>query len=75
MNKSYHVKKPTKKELKVVIDNILIELSQMATFLQGLDTSFAAYLEMKGESKKLDKFIKDKIKEAKDAEQKQSKGK
>ena len=68
-------KKPTKNEVKTVIDNILIELSQMSTFLQGLDTSFAAYLEMKGEGKKLEKYIKDKIKEAKDAQQKQSKGK
>ena len=68
-------KKPTKNEVKTVIDNILIELSQMSTFLQGLDTSFAAYLEMKGEGKKLEKYIKDKIKEAKDAQQKQSEGK
>ena len=68
-------KKPTNNEIKTVINNMLIEISQMSSFLQGLDTSFAAYLEMKGEDKKLNKFIKKKIKEAKDAEQKQSKGK
>ena len=68
-------RKPTKNEIKDVINNILIELSQMSSFIQGLDTSFAAYLEMKNEDKKLEKFIKAKIKEAKDAKQKQSKGK
>ena len=68
-------KKPTNNEIKTVINNMLIEISQMSTFLQGLDTSFAAYLEMKGEEKKLNKFIKKKIKEAKDAQQEQSKGK
>ena len=61
--------------IKDVINNILIELSPMSSFIQGLDTSFAAYLEMKNEDKKLEKFIKAKIKEAKDAKQKQSKGK
>ena len=39
-------KKPTNNEIKTVINNILIELSQMSTFIQGLDTSFAAYLEL-----------------------------
>jgi len=68
-------KKPTNNEVKTVINNILIELSQMSEFLKGLDTSFAAYLEMKGDGKKLNAFIKDKIKEAKDAQQEQSKGK
>lgn len=67
-------KKPTNNEIKTVINNILIELSQMSEFLKGLDTSFAAYLEMKGDGDKLNKFIKDKIKEAKDAQQKQSEG-
>ena len=67
-------KKPTNNEIKTVINNILIELSQMSTFIQGLDTSFAAYLEMKGDDKKLGNFIKKKIKEAKDAKQEQSKG-
>ena len=68
-------KKPTNNEVKTVINNILIELSQMSEFLKGLDTSFAAYLEMKGDGEKLNKFIKAKIKEAKDAQQEQSKGK
>ena len=68
-------KKPTNNEIKTVINNMLIEISKMSTFLQGLDTSFAAYLEMKGDDKKLGNFIKKKIKEAKNAEQKQSKGK
>ena len=68
-------KKPTNNEVKTVINNILIELSQMSEFLKGLDTSFAAYLEMTGDGKKLNKFIKAKIKEAKDAQQEQSKGK
>tara|TARA_R100001082_G_C4362976_1_gene160312 strand:- start:1143 stop:1358 length:216 start_codon:yes stop_codon:yes gene_type:complete len=68
-------KKPTNNEIKTVISNILIELSQMSEFLKGLDTSFAAYLEMKGDADKLNIFIKDKIKEAKDAQQKQSEGK
>ena len=67
-------KKPTNNEIKTVINNILIELSQMSEFLKGLDTSFAAYLEMKGYGDRLNKFIKDKIKEAKDAQQKQSEG-
>ena len=67
-------KKPTNNEIKTVINNILIELSQMSSFIQGLDTSFAAYLEMTGDDKKLEKFIKTKIKEAKDAKQEQSKG-
>lgn len=67
-------KKPTNNEIKTVINNILIELSQMSEFLKGLDTSFAAYLEMKGDGDRLNKFIKDKIKEAKDAQQKQSEG-
>jgi len=62
-------KKPTNNEIKTVINNILIELSQMSSFIQGLDTSFAAYLEMKGDDKKLGNFIKKKIKEAKDAKQ------
>jgi hypothetical protein len=53
---------------------MLIEMSQMSEFLKGLDTSFAAYLEMKGDGDKLNKFIKAKIKEAKDAQQEQSKG-
>ena len=68
-------KKPTKNEVKTVINNMLIEMSQMSRFIQSLDTSFAAYLEMKGEDKKLNNFITKKIKEAKDAEQKQSKRK
>ena len=67
-------KKPTNSQIKDVINNMLIEISQMSSFIQGLDTSFAAYLEMKGDSKKLANFIKIKIKEAKDAESKQSKG-
>ena len=68
-------KKPTKNEVKTVINNMLIEMSQMSRFIQSLDTSFAAYLEMKGEDKKLNDFITKKIKEAKDAQQEQSKGK
>ena len=66
--------KPTRNEIKTVLNNLLIEVSQMSTFLQGLDTSFAAYLEMKGDSDKLNKFIKGKIKEANNAKQEQSKG-
>ena len=67
--------KPTRNEIKTVLNNLLIEVSQMSRFLKGLDASFAAYLEMKGDVKKLDKFIKNRIKEVKDAQQKQSKGK
>ena len=67
--------KPTRNEIKTVLNNLLIEVSQISSFLQGLDTSFSAYLDMKGDAEKLNKYIKDKIKEAKDAEQKQSKGK
>jgi hypothetical protein len=66
--------KPTRNEIKTVLNNLLIEVSQMSSFLQGLDTSFSAYLEMKGDSEKLNTFIKDKIKEAKDAKQEQSEG-
>ena len=66
--------KPTRNEIKTVLNNMLIEMSQMSEFLKGLDTSFAAYIEMKGDRDKLNKFIKDKIKEAKDAQQEQSKG-
>tara|TARA_X000001388_G_C2137039_1_gene87205 strand:+ start:235 stop:450 length:216 start_codon:yes stop_codon:yes gene_type:complete len=67
-------KKPTNNEIKTVINNMLIEMSQMSKFIKGLDASFASYLEMTGDGKKLNKFIKKKIKEAKDAQQEQSKG-
>ena len=67
-------KKPTNNEVKTVINNMLIEMSQMSEFIKGLDTSFAAYLEMTGDGEKLNKFIKKKIMEAKDAQQEQSKG-
>jgi hypothetical protein len=66
--------KPTRNEIKTVLNNLLIEVSQMSSFLQGLDTSFSAYLTMKGDGDKLNKYIKAKIKEAKDAESKQSEG-
>ena len=66
--------KPTRNEIKTVLNNLLIEVSQMSSFLQGLDTSFAAYLDMKGDGDKLNKYIKAKIKEAKDAKSKQSEG-
>ena len=66
--------KPTRNEIKTVLNNLLIEVSQMSSFLQGLDTSFAAYLDMKGDGDKLNKYIKAKIKEANNAESKQSKG-
>ena len=56
--------KPTRNEIKTVLNNLLIEVSQMSSFLQGLDTSFAAYLDMKGDGDKLNKYIKAKIKEA-----------
>ena len=66
--------KPTRNEIKTVLNNLLIEVSQMSSFLQGLDTSFAAYLDMKGDGDKLNKYIRAKIKEAKDAKSKQSEG-
>ena len=66
--------KPTRNEIKTVLNNVLIEVSQMSNFLKGLDASFSAYLDMKGDGDKLNKYIRAKIKEAKDAKSKQSEG-
>jgi len=67
--------KPTRNEIKTVLNNLLIEVSQMSSFIKGLDASFAAYLEMKGDAKELGEYITNKIQEAKDAKQEQSEGK
>ena len=71
-------KKPTKNDFKTVINNILIEMSEISTSLRALDAALGSYINMNGDTKKWDKYLKDSIKKAKEehyAKPKQSKGK
>ena len=71
-------KKPTKNDFKTVINNILIEMSQISQGLRGIDVALGSYIEMKGDTKKWNDYLKDSIEKAKEehyAKPKQSKGK
>ena len=57
-------KKPTNTQLQYVIDNVIKDLSQMMQRLWAIDTTFAAYLDMTGDGKKLQKFIKERNEQA-----------
>lgn len=56
-------KKPTNMQLQYVIDNLLRDVGQMMQRLWALDTAFAAYLDMTGEAKDLQKFIQERNEE------------
>ena len=66
--------KPTNKEVKTVINNILIEMSYMQQNISGLDSALGSYISFKGDTDKWGKWL-EKEKEKADAKSKQSKGK
>ena len=70
-------KKPTRNEIKTVLSNVLVEMSQLSQGLRALDAALGSYIDMKGDTKKWDKYLKNSVKKAKEknAKQKQSKGK
>ena len=69
-------KKPTMKEVKKVIDNILIHMSHLEKGLRGLDSALSSYIEFKKDRDKwmkwLDKKTKQLEKEANESNSKKS---
>ena len=69
-------KKPTMKEVKTVIDNILIHMSNLDKGLRGLDSALSSYIEFKKDRDKwmkwLDKKTKQLEKEANESNSKKS---
>tara|TARA_R100001530_G_C4269295_1_gene142678 strand:- start:257 stop:472 length:216 start_codon:yes stop_codon:yes gene_type:complete len=58
-------KKPTMKQVKNVIDNVLIHISNMQGQLNRLESVTASYIEFKKDNPKFNKWLKTKLEEAK----------
>ena len=56
-------KKPTMKEVKTVIDNILIHMSNLDKGLRGLDSALSSYIEFKKDRDKWMKWLDNKTKQ------------
>ena len=56
-------KKPTMKEVKTVIDNILIHMSSLEKGLRGLDSALSSYIEFRGDKDKWIEWIEKRTKE------------
>ena len=54
-------RKPTMKEVKTAIDNIIIHMSNMQREMTRLDSAVASYVEYKGDSKKWPKWLEKKM--------------
>ena len=69
-------KKPTMKEVKTVIDNILIHMSSLEKGLRGLDSALSSYIEFKKDRDKWLKWIEERTeklkKEANESRSKES---
>jgi hypothetical protein len=59
-------RKPTMNEVKDVINNMLIELSQMSKTMRAIDSALASYVEFKGDSVEWSKWVQEKIDENKE---------
>ena len=59
-------KKPTKKEVESVLSNVIRELDFIGRKLYAIDNVFNLYLEWNKDKDKFNKFIKDRVKNAKD---------
>ena len=56
-------KKPTMKEVKTVIDNILIHMSNLEKGLRGIDSALSSYIEFKNDKDKWIKWIEERTKQ------------
>lgn len=56
-------RKPTMKEVKIAIDNIIIHMSNMQRELSRMDSALASYVEFKGDEKQWPKWLEKKMEE------------
>ena len=64
-------KKPTLMELKKVVTNVLMDVSQLINYTKNIDTAFSGYLEYKGDTDDFRKWFKiemEKINESRSTE-------
>ena len=61
-------KKPTKKEIEVVVSDMINQLSYIDQKLSALDSLFGLYLDWKKETNKFNKFVETKIIERQEKE-------
>ena len=67
-------KKPTMSEMKNVVSNMLIHMSELENGMRNLDAALSSYIEFNGNRDKWMKWIEDKKKEQKE-KQNESKSK
>ena len=58
-------RKPTMKEVKIAIDNIIIHMSNMQRDLTRFDSAFASYVEYKDDHKEWPKWLEKRLEKAK----------
>ena len=59
-------KKPTKKDLELVVSNLIREIDYIGRNLYEMNTSFGLYLDWKNEKDKFTKFISETVIQAKE---------
>ena len=60
-------KSPTKNDIVKVIDSLIYEFEWTKRRIEGLTFAFNSYIEMKKDTKKFNKLIKDKVKQEKES--------
>ena len=59
-------KKPTKKEIEVVLSNVIRQVEFLSRKTYEISQTFGLYLDWKNEKDKFNKFIEKEVKKAKD---------
>ena len=60
-------RKPTMKEVKIAIDNIIIHKSNMQREMTRLDSALASYVEYKGDNKEWPEWLEKRMEEFNDS--------
>ena len=62
-------KKPTKKDMEIVMSNVINHLQVLTEKIAALDNVFGAYIKFKKDDKKFQGYIKKQLKQKKDEQQ------